>query len=94
MVFALTTVIQELTEMTQERIAGFMLGISVGTAIGFFLRQPNGTEENDNKQIPLTRTQIRTDDVREARDTQDRRWSISRSTAGRSPQGQDRSLSG
>jgi hypothetical protein len=27
--------------MTRERIAGFLLGISVGTAIGFFLRPPN-----------------------------------------------------
>jgi hypothetical protein len=31
--------------MTRERIAGFLLGISVGTAIGFFLRPPNADQE-------------------------------------------------
>ena len=31
--------------MTRERIAGFLLGISVGTAVGFFLRTPEGDPE-------------------------------------------------
>ena len=80
--------------MTRERIAGFMLGISVGTAIGFFLRPPNGTDKNDNRQIPFAGAQNRADDVHKTRDPQDRRWPLSLSMAGRSPQGQDRGLSG
>ena len=29
---------------TRERIAGFLLGISLGTMVGFLLRQPIGRE--------------------------------------------------
>ena len=31
--------------MTRDQIAGFMLGISVGTAVGFFLRESGGSDE-------------------------------------------------
>ncbi len=31
--------------MTRERTVGFMLGISVGTAIGFYFRQPDGNRQ-------------------------------------------------
>ena len=69
--------------MNRERIAGFMLGISVGTAIGFFLRQSNGTDENDDQQISFAGMQNRTDDVRATGDAQDRRWPVTPSMVGK-----------
>jgi hypothetical protein len=38
--------------MNREHIAGFLMGISVGTAIGFFLRPP----ENHRREIHLAGT--------------------------------------
>jgi hypothetical protein len=36
--------------MTEERIAGFLLGLSMGTVIGFLLRRP----EHDDRKISTT----------------------------------------
>lgn len=69
--------------MTRERIAGFMLGISVGTAIGFFLRHSNGTDENGNRQISFDGMQNRAEDVQKTLDPQDRRWPVSPSMVGK-----------
>lgn len=68
--------------MTREQIAGFMLGISVGTAIGFFLRPPNPTDEDNGRQFRFAGTRNLTDHVRKTGDPKDRRWPISGSSAG------------
>ena len=55
--------------MTREQIAGFMLGLGVGTAAGFFLRPPKepGLRQGNNadhRQVSVTRTSARIRDTR------------------------------
>ncbi|MBZ5611283.1 MAG: hypothetical protein LAP38_23725 [Acidobacteriia bacterium] len=50
--------------MTRERIVGFMLGISVGTAVGFYLRP----SERDRRDLRRARTPEGATNLRKARD--------------------------
>jgi len=51
------------TDLTKERIAGFLLGISVGTAVGFFLR-PESLPQQDDRTTRRVRAGDEVDDVR------------------------------
>ena len=41
---AMPSILLEEANMTREQVAGFMLGIGVGTAVGFYLRPPEREE--------------------------------------------------
>ena len=67
---------------TRDQIAGFMLGISVGTAIGFFLR-PETPEDEERRRIPGATTGERIADAGARQERQDVPSSLSRAIPGR-----------